>query len=215
MNDLTDLSTFNGALQPNTKVCHRAPVSAGYIVRNNSVDLDRVAVQPAAEGRQHRRGCRHGQGPQQGEGSFPFIIIVLHTAVLFQEIMVVVDSTLMSPYFQVGNCQLADGWQNFLKKKLFQRPLALGADVVVHSLTKYVNGHSDVLMGAVVTNSVAIDAELRASQLTVGAVPSPFDAYLVSRGLKTLHLRMAQHQKSGLAVAHFLEADPRVVKVRA
>jgi cystathionine gamma-lyase len=110
-----------------------------------------------------------------------------------KDILVIVDNTFMSPYFQ--------------------RPLALGADAVVHSLTKYVNGHTDVLMGAVMTNSNELEDHLHFMQLALGAIPSPFEAFLVNRGIKTLHLRMEQHWRNGLAVAKFLEANPRVEKV--
>lgn len=109
------------------------------------------------------------------------------------QIIVVVDNTFMSPYFQ--------------------RPISLGADVVVHSITKYINGHSDVVMGAVVTDSDAIQQHLFFQQLAVGAVPSAFDCFLVNRGLKTLHLRMRAHYENGLAIAKYLEANERIEKV--
>uniref|UniRef100_A0A915EVX9 cystathionine gamma-lyase n=1 Tax=Ditylenchus dipsaci TaxID=166011 RepID=A0A915EVX9_9BILA len=110
-----------------------------------------------------------------------------------KDIIVVVDNTFMTPYFQ--------------------RPLALGADAVLHSLTKYINGHTDVIMGAVITNNRTIHEHLYFTQLAVGAVPSPFDSFLVNRGIKTLHLRMKCHFENGLAVAKYLEANPRVEKV--
>uniref|UniRef100_A0A183BN54 cystathionine gamma-lyase n=1 Tax=Globodera pallida TaxID=36090 RepID=A0A183BN54_GLOPA len=109
------------------------------------------------------------------------------------ESIVVVDNTFMSPFFQ--------------------NPLALGADVVLHSLTKYINGHSDVVMGSLVTNSERLDAHFLFQQLAVGSVPSSFDVYLVLRGIKTLHLRMGQHQTNATAVARWLKTDPRVEKV--
>lgn len=108
-------------------------------------------------------------------------------------VIVVVDNTFMSSYFQ--------------------RPLELGADVTVHSLTKYMNGHSDVVMGAVITRDDGLHEKLRFLQNAVGAVPSPFDCYLVNRGLKTLALRMQAHMKNGLHIAHWLEKNPRVTKV--
>uniref|UniRef100_A0A7E4VAR9 cystathionine gamma-lyase n=1 Tax=Panagrellus redivivus TaxID=6233 RepID=A0A7E4VAR9_PANRE len=110
-----------------------------------------------------------------------------------KNIIIVVDNTFMSPYFQ--------------------QPLKLGADVVVHSITKYINGHSDVVMGAAVTNRADLDEHLFFMQLAVGAVPSPFDCYLVNRGIKTLHLRMERHYVNALAVAQYLEKDARVEKV--
>ncbi|XP_013408978.1 cystathionine gamma-lyase [Lingula anatina] len=110
-----------------------------------------------------------------------------------KDVFVAVDSTFTSSYFQ--------------------RPLDLGADIVMHSLTKYMNGHSDVIMGAAALNNDDLHERLRFLQNSIGCVPSPFDCYLVNRGLKTLHLRMREHMKNGLAVAKFLEQSPRVDKV--
>ncbi|KAK2722023.1 cystathionine gamma-lyase-like [Artemia franciscana] len=107
--------------------------------------------------------------------------------------ILVVDNTFMSSYFQ--------------------RPLELGADIVMHSLTKYMNGHSDVIMGAAMTSDEEIHKKLRFLQNAIGAVPSPFDCYLVNRSLKTLHLRMRQHMENGIKVAKFLESHPLVEKV--
>ncbi|WP_018117744.1 cystathionine gamma-synthase [Corynebacterium mastitidis] len=94
-----------------------------------------------------------------------------------------------------------------------QRPLELGADVVVHSTTKYIGGHSDVVGGMVVTNDAALDSELLFLQGGVGAVPSVFDAYLAYRGVKTLGLRMERHCSNALAVARLLRQSPKVSKV--
>jgi len=94
-----------------------------------------------------------------------------------------------------------------------KRPLNLGADVVVYSLTKFVNGHSDVVMGAVTTNNEDVHTRLRFLQNALGIVPSPFDCYLVNRSLKTLHIRMREHMKNGLEVARYLEKHPLVEKV--
>lgn len=95
----------------------------------------------------------------------------------------------------------------------FQRPLEMGADLVISSMTKYMNGHSDTVMGCVVVRDDKIAERLRFLQNACGAVPSPFDCFLVNRGLKTMHLRMKEHMKNGLAVARFLEGNPRVEKV--
>jgi len=102
---------------------------------------------------------------------------------------------------------------NTFTTSYFQRPLELGADCVMHSLTKYMNGHSDVVMGAIITSNDAINERMRFLQNAMGGVPSPFDCFLVNRGLKTLAVRMKEHQKNGLAVAKFLEASPLVEKV--
>ncbi|KAJ8408477.1 hypothetical protein AAFF_G00258910 [Aldrovandia affinis] len=110
-----------------------------------------------------------------------------------KDMVVVVDNTFMSAYFQ--------------------RPLALGADLCMYSATKYMNGHSDVVMGLVSGIRDDLNERLRFLQNAIGAVPSPFDCYLCNRGLKTLHLRMRQHFRNAMAVAQFLEADPRVDRV--
>jgi cystathionine gamma-lyase len=102
---------------------------------------------------------------------------------------------------------------NTFATPFFQRPLALGIDVVCHSTTKYLNGHSDVIGGAVVTSDEEAHAALRFLQNAVGGVPSPMDAFLVLRGLKTLHVRMRRHEENALAIARFLAADPRVERV--
>ncbi|XP_053985305.1 putative cystathionine gamma-lyase 2 [Hylaeus volcanicus] len=109
------------------------------------------------------------------------------------EIITVIDNTFLTCYFQ--------------------KPLELGADIVVYSLTKYMNGHSDVIMGAAITNRDDIEKRLRFLQNALGIVPSPFDCAMVNRSLKTLELRMQQHMKNGLAVAKFLESSPYVEKV--
>ena len=95
-----------------------------------------------------------------------------------------------------------------------QRPLELGADFVVHSTTKYLGGHSDVVGGAVITRSENAYERLRFVQNAVGAVPGPFDCFLVHRGLRTLHLRMDAHARSAAAVVEMLRATPEVRDVR-
>ncbi len=95
----------------------------------------------------------------------------------------------------------------------FQRPLAHGIDLVTHSTTKYLNGHSDVVGGAVLTSDGALHDRLQFLQNAVGGVPSPMDAFLVLRGLKTLHVRMQRHAENALAVARYLEGHPQVEKV--
>ncbi len=95
-----------------------------------------------------------------------------------------------------------------------QRPLEQGADVVVHSTTKYLGGHSDVVGGAVITRRPELYERLRFVQNAVGAVPGPFDCFLVHRGLRTLHLRMEAHARSAAAVVELLRATPQVQDVR-
>ncbi len=91
-----------------------------------------------------------------------------------------------------------------------QRPLGMGADFSVHSSTKYVNGHSDVIGGIVAVRDEALAEELTFLRMSTGAVPGPMDCWLTLRGLKTLHVRMRQHNANGLAVARYLEAHPKV-----
>lgn len=99
---------------------------------------------------------------------------------------------------------------NTFASPALQQPLTLGADVVLHSTTKYVGGHSDVVGGALVTNDRELDDAFGFLQNGAGAVPGPFDAYLTMRGLKTLVLRMQRHSENALAVAEFLAAHPSV-----
>lgn len=94
-----------------------------------------------------------------------------------------------------------------------QRPLELGADVVVHSTTKYINGHSDLIGGIVVVRDDALADEIRFIRKSTGAVPGPMDAWLCLRGVKTLGVRMRAHNENGLAIARWLEAHPRVDRV--
>ncbi|XP_050304739.1 cystathionine gamma-lyase [Anthonomus grandis grandis] len=93
------------------------------------------------------------------------------------------------------------------------RPLELGADIVSYSLTKYMNGHSDVVMGALVTSNDQLYEKMKFLQNSMGIVPSPFDCYQVNRGLKTLALRMEKHKENSLLVAKYLENHPKVEKV--
>ncbi len=105
----------------------------------------------------------------------------------------VVDNTFASPYFQ--------------------KPLLLGADVVVHSTTKYINGHSDVIGGAVILNDEELYKKIHLIQKSVGAVPSPFDSWLTLRGVKTLAVRMRQHEANAQLVAEFIKDLPKVEEV--
>ncbi|CCH61277.1 hypothetical protein TBLA_0E02240 [Henningerozyma blattae CBS 6284] len=112
---------------------------------------------------------------------------------LNKDILVVVDNTFLSPYLS--------------------NPLNFGADIVVHSATKYINGHSDVVLGVLATNSKEIYERLQFLQNAIGAIPSPFDAWLAHRGLKTLHLRVRQASLSAQKIAEFLAQDPNVIAV--
>ena len=102
---------------------------------------------------------------------------------------------------------------NTFATPFFQRPLAFGADAVVHSTTKYLNGHSDVVGGAILTSDDALHERLRFFQNAVGGVPGPLDCFLVLRGLKTLHVRMERHAANAAVVARFLASHPQVERV--
>lgn len=102
---------------------------------------------------------------------------------------------------------------NTFASPALQQPLTLGADVVLHSTTKYIGGHSDVVGGALITNDRDLDDAFAFLQNGAGAVPGPFDAYLTMRGLKTLVLRMQRHSENALAVAEFLAGHPSVSEV--
>ena len=102
---------------------------------------------------------------------------------------------------------------NTFATPFLQRPLDLGADIVMHSLTKYMGGHSDVVMGAAICKDDAIAEKLFFIQNSCGAVPGPMDSFLVLRGIKTLHIRMQRHCENGKEIATFLNNHPKVDKV--
>jgi cystathionine gamma-lyase len=110
-----------------------------------------------------------------------------------QKILVCVDNTFASPYLQ--------------------NPLDLGADLVMHSVTKYIGGHSDVIQGSLVMNDAELREKLYFIQKSCGAVPGPMDCFLVLRGIKTLHVRMQRHCENGATIAHWLRKNSRVGKV--
>lgn len=110
-----------------------------------------------------------------------------------RNLIVVVDNTFLTPYFQ--------------------NPLNLGADIVLHSGTKYIGGHSDVLCGAVMLNNQELYQKIKFIHTSTGGVQAPFDSYLAMRGIKTLAVRMQAHQKNALALAQFLEKYPKISKV--
>jgi len=108
-------------------------------------------------------------------------------------LLLVVDNTFLSPYFQ--------------------KPLRLGADIVVHSTTKYLNGHSDSVGGAIMLSDENLYQRLKFNQNAMGAILSPFDSFMVLRGIKTLPLRMREHERNALRLAHYLEVHSKVRKV--
>jgi cystathionine beta-lyase/cystathionine gamma-synthase len=110
-----------------------------------------------------------------------------------KNILLCVDNTFASPYLQ--------------------NPLDFGADLVVHSATKYIGGHSDVVHGCVIMNDSSLNEKLSFIQNACGAVPGPQDCFLTLRGLKTLHIRMERHCENGEKIAHWLRSHPKVGKV--
>ena len=110
-----------------------------------------------------------------------------------RKICTAVDNTFASPYFQ--------------------KPLKFGVDIVVHSTTKYIAGHSDIIGGAVVTNNTTLYKQLKFYQNTIGAVPSPWDCWLTLRGIKTLKIRMREHEKNAIYLASYLSTHSRINKV--
>lgn len=113
-------------------------------------------------------------------------------------------------------CQEAGVWlaiDNTFSSPIISQPLSLGADFVIHSATKYLNGHADVTMGVLSTNHDALAQTLRFKQNLTGATPSPFDCWLCQRGLKTIHLRVRQSSNSALRIATFLESHAKIRKV--
>ncbi|CAD5111307.1 DgyrCDS625 [Dimorphilus gyrociliatus] len=127
--------------------------------------------------------------------------------------MRLVDIKAVAEIAHAYNADIMVAVDNTFTTSYFQRPLSLGADIVFHSVTKYLNGHSDVLMGALMLNSTTLYEKLQWHQLAAGAVPSPFDCYLVNRGLKTLAVRLKQHQHNALTLAKHLEGHPKIEKV--
>ena len=120
-------------------------------------------------------------------------IEAMHKLVADKDILLAVDNTFASPYLQ--------------------QPLTMGADIVMHSATKYLGGHSDVILGALVVRDAALADRLSFIQNASGAVCGPLDAFLVLRGIKTLHVRMQRHCENGEKIAHFLADHPKVAKV--
>ena len=110
-----------------------------------------------------------------------------------KDILVAVDNTFMSPYFQ--------------------RPIELGADLVIHSTTKYLNGHSDVIGGVIISKDQDLGEKLHYIQMSVGAVPGPFDCWLTQRSIKTLHLRMPRHNENGIKIAKFLQDSNKINRI--
>jgi cystathionine gamma-synthase len=167
-----------------------AQVQSRWGVEHTAVplaDLDavRAAIRPATR----VVWCETPTNPLLGIADIAALAEIAHTA----GALMVVDNTFASPYLQ--------------------QPLELGADVVVHSTTKYLGGHSDVVGGALIAKDAELGAELAFNQNAMGAVPGPFDAWLVIRGIKTLGVRMDRHCSNAVRVVEFLNSHPAIERV--
>ena len=125
--------------------------------------------------------------------------------------MNIIDIEEMAKVAKKANAMLAV--DNTFATPYLQNPLDLGADIVMHSVTKYLGGHSDVVMGALVTANDEIAKEMYRIQNSTGAVTAPMDSFLVLRGIKTLHIRMQRHCENGEKIAHYLTTHPKIDKV--
>jgi cystathionine gamma-synthase len=164
-------------------------VLQGWGLEFDTVDLtDLDAVRKAVREETRVVWCETPTNPQLKIVDIPAVVDIAHEAGAW----LAVDNTFATPYLQ--------------------RPLAMGADVVVHSATKYLGGHSDAVGGAVVTSNDELYERLKFLQNAAGAVPGPLDCYLVLRGVKTLALRMEAHCRNARQVAEFLSGHPKVVR---
>lgn len=181
---VSEENTYGGTTRMFTRVLSRLGIDFTFV---DSRDPDAVAAAMRPETR-----LVHVETPTNPMMRLCDIAAVAEVAHAGDAILMV-DNTFASPYNQ--------------------RPLTLGADVVVHSTTKYINGHSDIIGGVLVVAGDDLAEEIRFVRKSTGAVPGPMDAWLCLRGAKTLHVRMRQHNAAGLAVARFLGDHPRVDRV--
>lgn len=175
---------YGGSYRIFERVMRRYEVETSYVAADNAAAYER-AIRPNTK----MIWLETPTNPLLNLADIAAIADIAHR----HQLLLVVDNTFASPYFQ--------------------QPLKLGADIVVHSTTKYINGHSDVIGGALVTSNEEAYRAIKFYQNAAGAVPSPFDSWLTLRGIKTLAVRMRQHEENALAVARFLGEHPRVEKV--
>ena len=175
---------YGGTYRIFERVMRRYTVEASYVPAGNLVAYEQ-AIRPNTK----MIWLETPTNPLLGLVDIRAIAEIAHR----RNLLVVVDNTFASPYFQ--------------------QPLKLGADIVVHSTTKYINGHSDVIGGALVLNNEEVYQAIKFYQNAAGGVPSPFDSWLTLRGIKTLAVRMRQHEENARTVARFLAEHPRVEKV--
>lgn len=175
---------YGGSFRLFDKVLRRFGLEFSY-VDTSSVDAVRAAIRPTTK----MLYLETPTNPMMTVSD----IAACADAVKGRGILTVVDNTFMSPYFQ--------------------RPIELGADVVVHSTTKYLNGHADSVGGVVVTTTDELGQKIGFLQNAAGAILSPFDSFLVTRGVKTLAVRMRQHDANGREIAAWLAKEPKIAKV--
>jgi len=175
---------YGGTYRIFERVMRRYGVEASYVPGGNLVAYEQ-AIRPNTK----MIWLETPTNPLLGLVDIQAIAEIAHR----RNLLVVVDNTFASPYFQ--------------------QPLKLGADIVVHSTTKYINGHSDVIGGALVLNNEEVYQAIKFYQNAAGSVPSPFDSWLTLRGIKTLAVRMRQHEENARTVAKFLAEHPRVERV--
>jgi cystathionine beta-lyase/cystathionine gamma-synthase len=176
---------YGGTYRIFEKVLRRYFVEASYVPAQSSLAVYEQAIRPNTK----MIWLETPTNPLLGIIDIRAIANLAH----HHNLLVVVDNTFASPYFQ--------------------QPLKLGADIVVHSTTKYINGHSDVIGGAVVLNDEEAYESIKFYQNAAGGVPAPFDSWLTLRGIKTLAVRMRQHDENARSVARFLAEHPQVEKV--
>lgn len=175
---------YGGTYRIFNKVFQRFGVKAKFISLNNANDLSKLITSKT-----RLLWLETPSNPMMNIIDIEAVSKIAHQS----DILVCVDNTFATPYLQ--------------------NPLDLGADIVLHSVTKYISGHSDVVMGAVITDQEGIFEELKFLQNACGAVPSPHDCFLVLRGIKTLHVRMQRHCENAGSIAKFLENHPKVDEV--
>src|SRR6266849_5480070 len=176
--------TYGGTYRIFERVMRRYNVEASYVAASNVAAYEK-AIRPHTK----MIWLETPTNPLLGLIDIQSVAALAHQ----KNLLIVVDNTFASPYFQ--------------------QPLKLGADIVVHSTTKYINGHSDIIGGALVTSNEEVYQAIKFYQNAAGGVPGPFDSWLTLRGIKTLAVRMRQHEANALAIARLLHEHPRVEKV--
>ena len=176
---------YGGSYRLFTEVWHRLGVQFSFVDTSRPEDIA-AAIRPATK----QLWIETPSNPLLTVSDIAAACDIAHR----HDVLVVVDNTFATPFLQ--------------------RPLELGADIVIHSTTKYLGGHSDVVGGAVVTNDEAVFERLKFLQNAIGAVPGPLDCFLVLRGTKTLGVRMKEHCANAMAVSRFLKDHPEVSQVR-